>query len=51
MGYCVAQTSLAHTYGNVTCFITQYLKNLFPENYFKTVHISSTIAYKQFSGF
>lgn len=51
MGYCVTQTSLAHTYGNVTCFITQYLKNLFPENYFKTVHISSTIAYKQFSVF
>lgn len=51
MGYCMAQTSLAHTYGNVTCFITEFVKSIFPENYFKTVHISSTIAYKQFSIF
>lgn len=51
MGYCIAQTSLAHTYGNMTCFIADYIKNLFPENYFKTVHISSAIAYKQFNIF
>lgn len=50
-GYCVAQTSLAHTYGNVTCFITEYIKTLFPKNYFKTVHIASAIAYKQFDLF
>lgn len=49
--HCVAQTSLAHTYGNMTCFIVDYIKNLFPANYFKTVHVSSTIAYKQFSIF
>lgn len=51
MGYCIAQTSLAHTYGNVTCFIADYVKNLFPKNYFRTIHISSTIAYKEFSIF
>lgn len=51
MGYCIAQTSLAHTYGNVTCFITEYLKSLFPKDYFKTVHISSSIAYRQFNIF
>lgn len=51
MEYCIAQTSLAHTYGNVTCFITEYIKNIFPKNYFKTIHISSSIAYKQFSVF
>lgn len=51
MEYCVAQTSLAHTYGNVTCFIANYFKKLFPDNYFKTVHISTAIAYKQFSVF
>lgn len=50
-GYCVAQTSLAHTYGNVTCFITEYIKTLFPRDYFNTVHIASTIAYKQFDIF
>lgn len=51
MGYGLAQTSLAHTYGNVTCFIAEYIKNLFPENYFRTVHISSSIAYRQFNIF
>jgi hypothetical protein len=51
MDYAIAQTSLAHTYGNVTCFIADYIKNLFPENYFSTTHISTTIAHKQFSIF
>jgi len=51
MGYTVAQASLAHTYGNVTCQIVDYLKNMFPTNYFRTVHVSSTIAYRQFNIF
>lgn len=51
MEFCVAQTSLAHTYGNITCFIANYMKNLFPQGFFKTVHISTAIAYKQFSVF
>lgn len=51
MDYCVAQTSLAHTYGNVTCTIANYVKSLFPKNFFKTVHISTIIAYKEFSVF
>lgn len=51
MNYCVSQTSLAHTYGNITCFIADYIKSLFPKNFFKTVHISTAIAYKQFSVF
>ena len=51
MGYCIAQTSLAHTYGNVTCFITEYIKSLFPKDYFNTVNISSSIAYKHFNIF
>lgn len=49
MGYCMAQTSLSHTYGNVACFIAEYVKGFFPADYFNTVHISSTIAYKQFT--
>jgi len=49
--YTVSQTSLAHTYGNVTCQIVDYLKKMFPEGYFKTVHVSSTIAYRQFNVF
>lgn len=51
MGYAICQTSLGHTYGNITCFITEYIKSLFPQNYFKTIHISSTIAYRQFDIF
>ena len=51
MGYAISETSLAHTYGNVTCQIVDYLKNMFPENYFRTVHVSSTIAYRQFNIF
>lgn len=51
MEFCVAQTSLAHTYGNITCFIANYIKNLFPQGFFKTVHISTAIAYKQFNVF
>ena len=51
MDYAVASTSLAHTYGNVTSFITEWVKQLFPKNYFKTVHISSTVAYRQFNIF
>lgn len=51
MGYAISQTSMAHTYGNVTCQIVDYIKNLFPNNYFKTVHISSTIAYREFNIF
>jgi len=48
MGYCIAQTSLAHTYGNVTAFILEYVKGLFPKNYFSTVTVSSKIAFKEF---
>lgn len=51
MNYAMASPSLAHTYGNVTCFMTEWLKGLFPKNYFKTVHVSSTIAYRNFSRF
>lgn len=49
MNYAFASTSSAHTYGNVASFITEYIKNLFPKNFFKTVHINSSIAYKQFN--
>lgn len=42
----MASTSTAHTYGNVTCFIVEYIKNLLP-GYFKTVHVTSTMAYRE----
>lgn len=39
--------STAHTYGNALAFIQNWLINLFPENYFKTIHVASKIAHRQ----
>lgn len=49
MRYSMASASMAHTYGNVTTFINNWLMNLFPKNYFKTNYINSTIAYRDFA--
>lgn len=51
MEYAMAPMSLAHTFGNVTAFMSEFVKGLFPPNYFKTVTISSSIAYKHFNLF
>lgn len=49
MGYAIAPMSTAHTLGNVTATITEFIKNLFPKDYFNTVTIASTIAYRYFN--
>lgn len=49
MNYVLAGPSLAHTYGNVTAFYTEFIKGLFPDGYFKSVHISSKIAFREFN--
>ena len=41
------QTSAAHTFGNVTAFVQNWLINQFPKDFFKTVHIHSKIAHRQ----
>lgn len=46
MGVSMSSTSVAHTYGNVTAFVVEYLKNLLP-NYFNTVHVTSSVAFRQ----
>lgn len=51
MRYSMAAASMAHTYGNVTSFMNNWLLSLFPENYFKTNYISSTIAYKDMASY
>ena len=51
MRYSMASASMAHTYGNVTTFVNQWLVDLFPKNYFRTNFINSTIAYRNFSQF
>ena len=45
--FVMCQTSIAHTYGNVTAQVQNYILNLFPPNTFKTMHVHSKIAYKQ----
>lgn len=49
MRYSMASASMAHTYGNVTAFMNNWLMSLFPKNYFKTNYINSTIAYRDFA--
>ena len=45
--YISLMSSMSHTYGNVFAFMQNYIINLFPENMFKTVHVSSKIAHRQ----
>ena len=40
-------SSASHTYGNAIAFIENWLINLFPENFFKTIHVNSKIAHRQ----
>lgn len=43
--------SMSHTYGNVLAFAQNFvLKELFPENLFKTIHVNSMIAHRQIRG-
>ena len=45
--YIQCQCSTAHTFGNVTAYIQNYLINLFPKDFFKTIHVNSKIAHTQ----
>lgn len=40
-------SSAAHTYGNAVAFIENWLINLFPKDFFKTIHVNSKIAHQQ----
>ena len=39
--------SAAHTYGNVLAFMEKWILDLFPKDFFKTIHINSKIAHRQ----
>ena len=41
--------NIAHTCGNVTAYVTDYIQTWFVPNYFKTVNVSSTMAYRYFN--
>lgn len=49
MNFNSAPMSIAHTYGNMTAFVTEKIKSWFHPDFFKTVNISSTIASRYFN--
>lgn len=44
-------SSITHTFGNVACVAMDYIQDFFPENYFKTVHMSTKMAHRQLNVF
>ena len=40
-------SSVTHTFGNVTCFALDYITKYFSEDFFKVVHVSTKLAYRQ----
>ena len=40
-------SSASHTYGNAIAYIENWLINLFPKDFFKTIHVNSRIAHQQ----
>lgn len=51
MEYAVTPMSIAHTFGNMTSFMTEFIRGMFQQNYFKFTNISTTIAYRYFNMF
>ena len=47
MNKAVSNISIAHTMGNVTSLITQFIKGWFPKDYFKHTHINTRMAYRE----
>ena len=47
MNKVIANSSLAHTVGNVTSLMTEFIKQRFPDNYFRHTHINSRMAYRE----
>lgn len=47
LSYVMCQTSAAHTFGNVTAYVQNWLTELFPPDTFKSFHVHSKIAHRQ----
>lgn len=43
----IVNGSIAHTVGNVTTLMTEYLKSLFPDNYFRHIHTNTRMVYRE----
>ena len=48
MNIATASSSIAHTTGNITFIMVEYLKGLFKNKYFNHIHITSRMPYKEF---
>lgn len=46
-----SDTSVTHTFGNVACLAMNYIKQFFPDDFFRAEHISTKIAYRQLDVF
>lgn len=51
MSIVTSDTSVTHTFGNVACLAMNYIKDFFPDDFFRTEHISTKIAYQQLNVF
>ncbi len=49
MNYLIGAVSSAHTMGNVATLVTEYIKEQFPENFFKSTVIATSIAHREIS--
>lgn len=42
-----ANTNIAHTVGNMTAFMREFIKNMFGDKYFRHIHVASRLAYRE----
>lgn len=47
MNKTIVNSSIAHTVGNVTTLFTEFLKSVFPKNYFRHIHVNNRMAYRE----
>ena len=51
MGLIATSSSITHTYGNVACVAMEYIKSYFKSDFFKTIHMSTKMSYRQLDVF
>lgn len=44
----ICNSDICHTIGNVTYIMTEYVRDLFPKNFFVFTHLSTTMPYREF---
>lgn len=51
MSVTISNPSITHTFGNVACVAMDYMEHLFPDDWFKTKHITTKLANRQLDVF